>query len=136
MAPPSGCMLAGMSEPTSLEEILAAARLLPRKAQSELAETLLRDPGGPSAEPAGEAPLLELGGMSETELVALSRAVVAPGAQRRMKALLRRNQAGELGEQERAELDALLEEADRIAALKARAAFTLSRRGRERTAAA
>ena len=74
--------------------------------------------------------------MSETELVALSRAVVAPGRQRRMKALLRKNVEGTLPPRDQAELDGLLEETDRIAMLKARAAYTLARLVRLRTAAA
>jgi hypothetical protein len=125
-----------MPDPLNLDEILAAARRLPRKAQAELAETLLRDAGEPSVEASGQPGLETLRGMSETELVALSRAVVAPGRQRRMRALLRKNTQGELGESERQELDTLLEEADRIALLKARAAYTLAPLGRQRTAAA
>ena len=120
----------------SLEEILAAARRLPKGAQAELAEMLLRDAAAPTLEAAGQAPLEILRGMSETELVALSSAVVAPGRQRRMKALLRKNERGELSEAERGELDALLEEADRIALLKAKATYTLAQLERHRTAAA
>jgi hypothetical protein len=125
-----------MPDPVNLEEILDAARRLPRKAQTELAETLLRDAGAPAVEPSGQPGLAMLRGMSETELVALSSAVVAPGRQRRMRALLRKNTSGELGDGERQELDVLLEEADRIALLKARAAYTLAQIGRHRTAAA
>jgi hypothetical protein len=108
-----------------LDEILAAARLLPRKAQAALVETLLRDAAageGAAPEPSG---LLPLPGMSETELVALSRAVLAPGRQRRMKTLLQRNAAAAISDRDQQELDALLEEADRIAVLKARAMYTL-----------
>jgi hypothetical protein len=125
-----------MPDPVNLEEILDAARRLPRKAQTELAETLLRDAGAPAVEPSGQPGLEMLRGMSETELVALSSAVVALGRQRRMRALLRKNTSGELGDGERQELDVLLEEADRIALLKARAAYTLAQIGRHRTAAA
>jgi hypothetical protein len=125
-----------MSDPVNLEELLAAARRLPRKAQAELAEMLLRDTGAPAVDPSGQHGLETLRGMSETELVALSSAVVAPGRQRRMRALLRKNTRGELGEAEQQELDGLLEEADRIALLKARAAYTLAQIGRHRTAAA
>ncbi|WP_437668797.1 hypothetical protein [Sorangium sp. So ce131] len=123
-------------DPLKLEEILAAARRLPRKAQAELAETLLREAAMPVGEPSGQPGIEALRGMSETELVALSSSVVAPARQRRMRALLRKNTRGELGESERQELDALLEEADRIALLKARAAYTLAQLGRHRTAAA
>jgi hypothetical protein len=122
--------------PASLEEILDAARRLPRKAQAELAERLLRDAAMPGTEPSEQPGLEVLSGMSETELVTLSRAVIAPGRQRRMKALLRKNASGDLSARDRQDLDALLEEADRIALLKARAAYTLARLGRERTAAA
>jgi hypothetical protein len=123
-----------MPNAASLEEILAAALRLPRKAQAELAETLLRDAGSPAVAPSSQAGLLPLHGMNETELLALSSAVVAPERQRRMRALLRRNTAGALGEAERQELDGLLEESDRIALLKARAAYTLAQLGRPRTA--
>ncbi|WP_437573187.1 hypothetical protein [Sorangium sp. So ce887] len=123
-------------DPSELEKILAAARRLPRKAQAELAETLLREAGAPGVEPPGQPGLEPLRGMSETELVALSSSVVASGRQRRMTALLRRSSRGELGDGERQELDALLDEADRIALLKARAAYTLAQLERHRTAAA
>jgi integrase len=116
----------------SLDEVLAAARRLPRKAQAELAEQLLRD----AAEPAGGAPLEMLHGMGEHEFLALANAIVAPGRQRRMKVLLRKNERGQLRDEERRDLDALLQEADRIALLKAKAAYTLAQRGRMRTAAA
>jgi hypothetical protein len=122
-----------MQHPANLEEILAAARRLPRTAQAELAETLLRDTA--ALEP-GSPPALEtLRGMSETELAALSGAIVAPGRQQRMKALLRKNTREELDEGERDELDTLLEQADRIALLKAKAAYTLAQLGGPRTAA-
>ncbi|KYF54923.1 hypothetical protein BE08_10095 [Sorangium cellulosum] len=123
-------------DPSELEKILAAARRLPRRAQAELAEMLLREAGAPADDPSGQPGIEALRGMSETELVALSSSVVAPGCQRRMKALLRQNARGELDDAERQELDALLEEADRIALLKARAAYTLAQLGRLRTAAA
>jgi hypothetical protein len=108
-----------------LDEILAAARRLPRNAQAELAEMLLRDAEALTNEPGGQPTLTLLHGMSERELVALSSAVVAPGRQRRMKALLRKSTQGDLGSAEQQELDALLEEVDRIALLKAKAAYTI-----------
>lgn len=121
-----------MTQPLKLEDILEAARQLPRKAQVELVEALMRD------EPRSvkQAPLEMLPGMSETELRALANAVVASGRQRRMKALLGRNTRGEATEEEQQELDALLEEADRVALLKARAAYTLVRLRRTDPAAA
>jgi hypothetical protein len=124
-----------MLDSANLEEILAAARRLPPPARAELAATLLRDAGAPSVEPAGQPALEMLHGMSDTELGALSGVMVAPGRQQQMRALLRKNTRGELAEGERQELDALLEEADRIALLKAKAAYTLARLGRPRTAA-
>lgn len=116
----------------SLDEVLAAARRLPRKAQAELAEQLLHD----AAEPGGGAALEMLHGMGEHELVVLAGSIVAPGRQRRMRSLLRKNERGGLRDEERHELDALLQEADRVALLKAKAAYTLAQRERLRTAAA
>lgn len=121
-----------MAQPLKLEDILEAARRLPRKAQVELVEALLRDE--PRA--AGPAPLQMLPGLGETELRALAIAVVAPGRQRRMKMLLGRNARGEATQEEQRELDELLEEADRVALLKARAAYTLARIHRSDPAAA
>jgi len=121
-----------MAQPLNLEDILEAARRLPRKAQVELVEALLRDESGPTR----SGPPEMLPGMSETELRALANAVVAPGQQRRMKALLGRNARGEATEEEQRELDVLLEEADRVALLKARAAYTLARLRRSNPAAA
>jgi len=114
----------------NLDEILAAARRLPPKAQAELAETLLREAEAGSVEPACHPVLTLLHGISETELCTLASAVVAPRRQRRMKALLRKNAQAELRDAERRELDALLEEADGIALLKAKAAYTLAKRER------
>jgi hypothetical protein len=74
--------------------------------------------------------------VSETELVALSSVVATLGRQRRMRALLRKNTRGELADDERQELDKLLEEADRIALKRPNAAYTLVQLGRHRTAAA
>jgi len=128
-----------MPERVTLDEILAAARRLPRNAQAELAETLLRETETPTVntvDAAGQPPLTRLHGMSDRELVALSSAVVAPSRQRRMKALLRKNAQAELEDTERHELSALLEEANRIALLKAKAAYTLAMIERQRTTAA
>ena len=124
------------SRAPQLDEILAAARQLPRKAQAALAETLLRDAATGDGLVPEQPGLLPLLGMSETELVALSRAVLAPGRQRRMKTLLQKSAAAAFSERNQQELDALLEEADRIALLKARAMYTLAEIGRQRTAAA
>jgi hypothetical protein len=121
---------------TEMEDVLAAARRLPRKAQTELAAELLREPSVPSVGAPPEPALEVLHGLSETELVTLSSAVVAPGQQRRMRSLLRKNRRSELSDGERRELDGLLEEVDRVALLKAKAAYTLAQLGRSRTAAA
>lgn len=104
----------------SPSDILAAARQLPRKAQTELAEALLHESGAPGGS------LEPLHGMSAPDLRALSSAILAPGHQRRLKTLLRKNRADSLSEGEQTELDALLEESDRVALLKARAAYTLA----------
>ena len=74
--------------------------------------------------------------MSAADLVALADGAVAPGRQRRLKVLLRKNEQGKVSEAEQRELDALLDEADRIALLKARAAYTLAQLRGPRTAAA
>jgi hypothetical protein len=120
----------------SVESLLAAARSLSRQAQAELVEMLLREPPEPSAGPRGQPVLEALRGMSKAELVALASGILAPGRQRRMKVLLRKNEQGEIEESEQRELDALLEDADRIALLKARAAYTLAQLRGPRTAAA
>jgi hypothetical protein len=120
---------------TDLQDVLTAARRLPRQAQEELVETLLRE-GHVVAGPAGQPELELLRGMSQTELRALANAVLASRHQRRMSALLRKNRQSKLSEQERKELDSLLEESDRVALLKARAAYTLMRLSEASTAAA
>jgi hypothetical protein len=116
----------------NVESILAAARRLPRQAQAELAELLLHGTG----ESAGQPALEMLRGMSAADLVSLADGAVAPGRQRRMKLLLRKNEQGKIGEAEQQELDELLDEADRIALLKAKAAYTLAQTRGPRTAAA
>lgn len=116
----------------NVENILAAARRLPRQAQAELAELLLHD----AREAVGQTALETLHGMSVADLVALADGAVAPGRQRRMKVLLRKNEQGKVGEAEQQELDVLLEEADRIALLKAKAAYTLAQLRGPRTVAA
>jgi hypothetical protein len=107
----------------SLRDVLAAARQLPPEARIELAEALLREGSAPGKPPAVDV----LVGMSDIELRALAGAVLAPGHQRRLRALLRKNREGSLRAAEQAEMDGLLEESDRVALLKARAAYTLSR---------
>lgn len=112
-----------MDQP-SLSDVLTAARQLPAEARSELVQTLLHEGGGAAA------PSLEpLVGMSDTDLRALAGSVLASGHQRRLKNLLRKNREGNLDDRERRDLDRLIEESDRVALLKARAAYTLSRAG-------
>lgn len=107
----------------SLSDVLTAARQLPHEARMELAEVLLREGSVPGVPRAVDVLL----GMSDIELRALADAVLASGHQRRLRTLLRRNKEGKLRDMEKTELDALLEEVDRVALLKARAAYTLAR---------
>ena len=110
----------------NLSDVLKIARQLPRRAQTELAETLLRESTDPFEVPTPSNSGLEpLSGMSRPELQALAESVLAPGRQGRLKALLRKNKEGRLVNKEQPELDALLEESDRIALLKAKALYTL-----------
>jgi len=67
-----------------------------------------------------------MSGMSVDELEILANSILAPGRQRRLHNLLRKNQVRTLPEQEEKELDEILEEVDRIALLKAKAMYTLS----------
>jgi hypothetical protein len=117
-----------------LQHVLAAARQLPARARAEIVQTLLREAGARSA---GSTKTVEpLWGLTEAELRSLATAVLAPARERRLKTLLRRNREGTLGDKNRNELDALIEEADRVALLKAKAAFTLAQLGRAGRAAA
>ena len=107
-------------------DVLAAARQLPAWAQTELATVLLKEQ--PHALPRAEPPkpaLEMLNGLSQAELQALADSILAPGRQRRLSVLLRKNRQSKLSEKAQAELDLLLEESDRIALLKSRAAYTL-----------
>jgi len=115
----------------SLQDVLVAARKLPRQTQTELAELLLREA---SETLAGELragatktkpTLAPLSGLSVEELRALADAVLAPARQRRLKELLEKNREGKLTKVGRAELDELLAESDRVALVKAKATYTL-----------
>ena len=115
----------------SLQDVLVAARKLPRQTQTELAELLLREA---SETLAGELhagatktkpTLAPLSGLSVEELRALADAVLAPARQRRLKELLEKNREGKLTKVGRAELDELLVESDRVALVKAKATYTL-----------
>ncbi len=108
----------------SFQQILKAARQLPRSSQVELASTLLQET--PLAEASAEMSSLQpLIGLTEAELHALAESVLAPRHARRLKQLLRLNREKKLTRALRAELDALLEESDRVALLKAKANYTL-----------
>jgi hypothetical protein len=103
------------------QQILTAARQLPKPSQVKLVSALLQDQGS------AHAPALEpLTGLSEAELNALATSVLAPAHARRLKQLLRLNREKKLPGALQAELDALLEESDRIALVKAKANYTLS----------
>jgi hypothetical protein len=114
----------------TLQKVLRDARRLPLNSQTELAETLLREANSSLTKPkirnTSKSPLEILSGMSVDELETLADAVLAPGRQRRLHNLLRKNQVRELSENEEKELNGILEEVDRIALLKAKAMYTLS----------
>lgn len=103
------------------QQVLTAARQLPKPSQVELVSTLLKE-----TSPGNGAPLQPLIGLSEAELRALAESVLAPRHARRMRQLLRMNRDAKLTRAQKAELDALLEESDRVAILKAKANYTLS----------
>ena len=102
----------------NFRQVLAAARKLPKPAQAELVSVLLSE----------TAPLQPLSGLSEAELRALAESVLAPRYERRLRQLLRLNREKKLTRALKAELEALLEESDRLALLKAKASYTLSLR--------
>jgi len=109
-------------------QVLQEAQQLPPVVQLQLAETLLHNMHGlfaaqfslPEVEP-----LSPLFGLSREELRALSDSVVAPDRQQRLQTLLEKNRQGALTPEESSEIDALLEETDQAALLKARARYTL-----------
>lgn len=111
----------------TLEKILREARKLSPRERAELIATLLHE--------VEDAPLLPdirerfalepIIGMSGNELEALAKAILAPGRQQRLRTLLRKNKEGALSDRENQELDAILEESDRLALLKAKAQYTL-----------
>ena len=109
-------------------QVLQEAQQLPPVAQLQLAETLLHHIRGVFAaqfsQPETE-PLSPLFGLSREELRALADSVVAPERQQRLRTLLEKNREKTLKPQESEELDALLEETDMAALLKARALYTM-----------
>jgi hypothetical protein len=105
------------------QQILAAARQLSKSSQAKLVSALLQEP-----EAAHTPALAPLTGLSEAELGSLAASVSAPAHARRLQQLLRLHREKKLTRALRAELDALLEESDRIALVKAKANYTLSLR--------
>lgn len=103
------------------QQVLTAARQLPKPSQVELATALLKETLPPTP-----SPLQPLSGLTEAELHALAESVLAPGHARRLKQLLGLNREKKLPRPLKAELAALLEESDRVAILKAKANYTLS----------
>ena len=102
------------------QQILTAARQLPKPSQAKLVSALLQDHSTAST------PTLEpLIGLSAAELHALADSVLAPEHARRLKHLLRLQREHTLTPVLQTELDALLEENDRIALVKAKASYTL-----------
>jgi hypothetical protein len=109
-------------------EMLKIAQRWSLEDQMRLAEALLRNlrlalrRQPPSVV---ETSLVPLSDMSLGELRALADAVVAPGSQQRLHDLLEKNRNSNLSPEEEQILDALLDEADQVALLKARARYTL-----------
>jgi len=104
----------------NFEQILTAARQLPKPSQAQLVSALLQEHGS------AHSPALEpLTGLSAAELRALAASVLAPAHARRLKQLLRLHREKKLSRAVQAELDILLEESDRIAVVKAKANYTL-----------
>jgi hypothetical protein len=112
----------------SYTDVLKAAYRLPRDAQVELAAALLRSvkPQPRKKTQSTSAATLEpLRGMSIAELSTLAEAVVAPGKQASLQALLKKNRGGAIEPEEEAALDELLAQVDQVGLLKARAQYTL-----------
>ena len=68
-------------------------------------------------------------GVSRPELMGLAEGILSSRHQERLDELLQRNREGELSADEERELDHLLERADYMNMLKARAMYTLKRLG-------
>lgn len=77
------------------------------------------------ATPAQIVGLEPLRRLSTAELSALAEAVLAPGNQASLQALLEKNRLGVLDSEEEAMLDELLAQVDQVGLLKARAQYTL-----------
>jgi hypothetical protein len=103
------------------QQVLAAARRLSKSSRVRLVSALLQEP-----EAAYTSALEPLTGLSEAELGSLAASVFAPAHARRLQQLLRLHREKKLTRALQAELDALLEESDRIALVKAKANYTLN----------
>jgi hypothetical protein len=68
-----------------------------------------------------------LAGLSEAELQALAEGMLSPAHQEHLADLLQRNRETGLSEEERRELDRLLDQVDQMNVLKARALYSLER---------
>jgi hypothetical protein len=113
-------MEGGPMATVDFQQILAAARQLSKSSRATLVSALLQ-------EKAAHTPAVEpLTGLSEAELGSLAASVFAPAHARRLQQLLRLHREKKLTRALPAELDALLEESDRIALVKAKANYTLS----------
>ncbi len=104
------------------QQILIAARQLPKPSQAQLVSALLQEQESvphPSLEP--------LTGLSTAELRALADAMLAPAQAKRLTQLLRsQREKKKLPRTLQVELDTLLEESDHVALVKAKASYTLS----------
>lgn len=113
----------------SYGQVLSAARQMPPRDQIRMAEALLRNLramlASRSSTDLHREALQPLTDLSYADLRVLADTVVAPDRQERLHVLLERNQSGDLSPQEQRELDALIDELDRVALLKARALYTL-----------
>jgi hypothetical protein len=104
------------------QQVLIAARQLPKPAQARLVSALLQEQ---ESEPL--PPLEPLTGLSAAELHTLADAVLAPTQAKRLKQLLRlQREKKKLPRAQQGELDTLLEESDHVALVKAKASYTLS----------
>jgi hypothetical protein len=103
------------------QQVLTAARQLPKPSQAKLVSALLKETASTPDMPA--QPLI---GLSEAELRALAESTLAPRHTQRLRQLLRLNRERKLTRALKAELEALLEESDQVALLKAKANYTLN----------
>lgn len=118
------------------DDILGKARRLPVSEQFGLAEALLhgiRSVLVESVEATPRSGLVPLTGLGDRELQALAHAVVSAEKQQQLQGLLAANRSQTLTTSEMETLDALLDEIDQVALLKARAFYTLQLRQKAST---